>query len=46
MSKGETVTRADAADIGRIMEMIPHRYTFLLVDRVEDIVPAVSAVGI
>jgi len=40
------VASPDAADIGRIMEMIPHRYPFLLVDRVEDIVSDVSAVGI
>ena len=46
MSRGKTVARADSADIGRIMEMIPHRYPFLLVDRVVDIVPDVSAVGI
>ena len=46
MRKEGDVARADAADIGRIMEMIPHRYPFLLVDRVVDIVPDVSAVGI
>ena len=40
------MVRTDVADIGRIMEMIPHRYPFLLVDRVVDIVPDVSAVGI
>ena len=33
-------------DIERIMTMIPHRYPFLLVDRVEDMVPNQSAVGI
>lgn len=33
-------------DIHRIIEMIPHRYPFLLVDRVEDIVPGESAVGV
>ena len=33
-------------DITRIMEMIPHRYPFLLVDRVVDIVAGTSAVGI
>lgn len=35
-----------AADIDRIMELIPHRYPILLVDRVEDIVDRMSAVGI
>lgn len=33
-------------DIKRIMEMIPHRYPFLLIDRVMDIVPFESAVGL
>ncbi len=35
-----------AFDIQRIMAMIPHRYPFLLVDRVIDVVPGESAVGI
>jgi 3-hydroxyacyl-[acyl-carrier-protein] dehydratase len=35
-----------AYDIARIMQAIPHRFPFLLVDRVVDIVPDVSAVGI
>ena len=33
-------------DIARIMEAIPHRFPFLLVDRVVDLVPGESAVGI
>jgi len=33
-------------DIERIMQMIPHRYPFLLVDRVINIVDGESAVGI
>lgn len=33
-------------DIQQIMKRIPHRYPFLLVDRVEDMVPGESAVGI
>lgn len=33
-------------DIKRIMDMIPHRYPLLLIDRVRDIVPGESAVGI
>lgn len=37
---------ANSVDIMRIMEMIPHRYPFLLVDRVEDIVNGESATGI
>jgi 3-hydroxyacyl-[acyl-carrier-protein] dehydratase len=42
-ANSETV---DSVDIGRIMEMIPHRYPMLLVDKVVDIVAGESAVGI
>ncbi|QXM24658.1 3-hydroxyacyl-ACP dehydratase FabZ [Elioraea tepida] len=38
--------RIEALDIQRIMQAIPHRYPFLLIDRVEDVVPDASAVGI
>lgn len=34
------------ADIDLIQRIIPHRYPFLLVDRVQDIVPNEAAVGI
>ena len=33
-------------DIQRIMEMIPHRYPFLMIDRVVDLTPGESATGI
>jgi 3-hydroxyacyl-[acyl-carrier-protein] dehydratase len=33
-------------DIVRIMEMIPHRYPFLMIDKITDVIPGVSAVGI
>ena len=33
-------------DIQRILEMIPHRYPFLFIDRVVDVVAGESAVGI
>lgn len=33
-------------DVNGIMEMIPHRYPFLMIDRVTDVVPGKSAVGI
>ncbi|SDG90818.1 3-hydroxyacyl-ACP dehydratase FabZ [Roseospirillum parvum] len=33
-------------DINRIMQMIPHRYPILMVDRVIDVMPGASAVGI
>ncbi len=33
-------------DIDRIMQMIPHRYPFLMIDRVVDTIAGVSATGI
>lgn len=33
-------------DIHQILQMIPHRYPFLLVDRVEDIEPGEAATGV
>lgn len=35
-----------AIDIMRIMELIPHRYPFLLVDRITEVMVGESAVGI
>ncbi len=44
---GETIKSSTSTiDINRIIELIPHRYPFLLVDRVEDVVAGESAVGI
>ena len=34
------------ADIDLIQRLLPHRYPFLMIDRVRDIVPFTSAVGI
>ena len=33
-------------DIERIMEMIPHRYPFLMIDKLINVIPGASAVGI
>ena len=41
-----TADTPTTADIALIQRIIPHRYPFLLVDRVRDIVPFKSAVGI
>ncbi len=41
-----TQTSPATIDLLRIMEMIPHRYPFLMIDRVVDVVRDVSAVGI
>lgn len=47
MSEAEqTKTELEAIDIMRVMEVLPHRYPFLMVDRIVDIDPGVSAVGI
>ncbi|MDH3235772.1 MAG: 3-hydroxyacyl-ACP dehydratase FabZ [Alphaproteobacteria bacterium] len=48
---GEAATASAEGSIGhvdivRIMEMIPHRYPFLMIDRVEELVLDTSAVGI
>ncbi len=42
----EKLEDVGAVDVGRIMQMIPHRYPFLLVDRVVDIRRDLSAIGI
>lgn len=44
-TKSET-TNIAAADVLRIMEMIPHRYPFLMIDRIVDLKADVSATGI
>ena len=33
-------------DITRVMQMIPHRYPMLMIDRVIDVIPDVSAIGL
>ncbi len=42
----ETSTSVIDVDIAGIMERIPHRYPFLLIDRVIDIVAGESAIGV
>ncbi len=37
---------ANTIDIHRIVQMIPHRYPFLLVDRLLDVIPGESATGL
>lgn len=47
MNDGKQTEAAGAViEVGRIMEMIPHRYPFLMIDRVVDVVPDLTAVGI
>lgn len=39
------MSESKSLKIEEIMELIPHRYPFLLVDRIESVVPSQSAVG-
>ena len=38
--------RVAEIDIGRVMEMIPHRYPMLMIDKVVDVVANASATGV
>jgi 3-hydroxyacyl-[acyl-carrier-protein] dehydratase len=42
----DTSSKIPTIEVDEIMQMIPHRYPFLLIDRVKEIVPDSSAVGI
>lgn len=46
MDTETTTAGAKTLDISRIMEMIPHRYPFLMIDRIVDIKPGVSATAV
>jgi len=46
MSNVQEENSSKTIDITRIMEMIPHRYPFLMVDKVIDVVPHESATGV
>jgi 3-hydroxyacyl-[acyl-carrier-protein] dehydratase len=46
MSEDAQAGEANVADIMRVMHMIPHRYPFLMIDRVVDIRANEGAVGI
>lgn len=46
MSRAEPSVEIDSVDIQRVMEMIPHRYPMLMIDRVVELIADVSAVGI
>jgi 3-hydroxyacyl-[acyl-carrier-protein] dehydratase len=46
MDTTEPANTAAEIDIQRIMRMIPHRYPFLMIDRVVEVVSAASAIGI
>ena len=46
MSEGSGSAQLASADIQRIMQLLPHRYPFLLIDRIVEIDGEQSAVGI
>ncbi len=46
MSNVQEENTTKTIDIHRIMQMIPHRYPFLMVDKVIDVVPAEGATGV
>jgi 3-hydroxyacyl-[acyl-carrier-protein] dehydratase len=44
---GDTLQeRVAEIDIGRVMEMIPHRYPMLMIDKVIDVIANASAIGV
>ena len=46
MTEATTTKKLGTADIARVMKLLPHRYPFLLVDRIIDMDADMSAVGI
>ena len=46
MDTVETDAPAGGLDIARVMKMIPHRYPFLMIDRILELVPASRAIGL
>ena len=46
MTAASAAEGADYLDIGAIQQIIPHRYPFLLIDRIIELVPGERAVGL
>ena len=46
LTDAETGSAMGSADVARVMQLLPHRYPFLLIDRIRDMVRDESAVGI
>ena len=46
MSDESPQTRLESADITRVMKLLPHRYPFLLVDRIDEMNGDNSAIGL
>jgi 3-hydroxyacyl-[acyl-carrier-protein] dehydratase len=45
MRSNVTISDVSVIDVEKIMEMIPHRYPFLMIDRVTDVIYEISAIG-
>lgn len=43
---GEKKLEKKSYDIKQIQEIIPHRYPFLFIDKIEEVIPGKSAIGI
>ena len=46
MDDQENTTEGVTYDINRVMQMIPHRYPFLMIDKVVDVISDKSAIGV
>jgi 3-hydroxyacyl-[acyl-carrier-protein] dehydratase len=46
MTESDTPGELNSADVMRVMQLLPHRYPFLLVDKIRDMVRDETAVGI
>jgi 3-hydroxyacyl-[acyl-carrier-protein] dehydratase len=46
MDTTDPIAQVEDIDIMRIMQLIPHRYPFLMIDRVEGVVKSERAIGI
>lgn len=46
MEATANISETNTIPVERIMQMIPHRYPFLMIDKVVDLVPGESAVGV
>jgi len=46
VSSENSPEKVEDIDIVRIMDMIPHRYPFLMIDKITEVIPDVSAIGI
>lgn len=46
MSHTAAVTEFDTADINRVLELLPHRYPFLMIDKIIEMNADISGIGV